>query len=118
MNAPAASTRTFASESGPLLEFDASSEGQPRARWVAADCRLLRRGHAPFLGLTACERELGPLRAVSTTPVRALVAESGELGATWGSYTSGTESGGYLRVWRRAEAGDWMLVAESMQAAE
>lgn len=118
VNAPAASTRTFASDPEALSAFDASSDRAPRAAWTAADCQLLRTGHAPFVGLDTCERELGEQASTTTHPERALVATSGELGATWGTYASGAETGGYLRVWRRTDSGDWTLIAESLRPAE
>ena len=117
VNAPAASAPSIAGDVPPLSDVDVASGTQPREQWTSRACRLLRRGKLPFDGIAAYEAELGPFVAPTTVPERALVATTGDLGATWGTYSLGEESGGYLRVWRREGDGAWKMVAESLRPA-
>jgi len=58
---------------------------------------------------------------VDWTPEEAVVADSGELGFTWGHFTAAhhdkqgklvTEHGKYLDVWRRQKDGAWRWIAD------
>jgi ketosteroid isomerase-like protein len=55
------------------------------------------------------------------TPRSAEVAQSGELGWTWGEYTVSAKSedgvpteswGKYVNVWRKNSAGEWKVIAD------
>ncbi len=59
--------------------------------------------------------------ALSWTPIKAEVAESGELGWTWGKYIvvvmkeDGTESTGfgkYLNIWKKDSDGNWKVAVD------
>lgn len=59
--------------------------------------------------------------AIDWTPEEAVVADSGEMGFTWGHFTATfhdkngkliTEHGKYLDVWRRQSDGTWRWIAD------
>ena len=59
--------------------------------------------------------------ALSWTPIRAEVAESGELGWTWGNFivvvfkedgTNSTGFGKYLNIWNKDEDGNWKVAVD------
>jgi ketosteroid isomerase-like protein len=101
---------------------DAETEGAASAFRRRADpqLRLLRHGRFPLLG-TAATSFLRAADGYTWRPVAANVAASGDLGYTYGVYavTTGagaartaTESGDYLRIWRRTAAGEWRVVLD------
>jgi ketosteroid isomerase-like protein len=59
--------------------------------------------------------------SIDWTPVEAVVAESGELGFTWGRYVASVRDsngklvvqyGKYLDVWKRQSDGVWRWIAD------
>lgn len=111
---------------GELLGLDASlsvlaaTDGLPAAfdGYLADDARVYRDGACPAEGRSAAQALLQAQAAtVRWVPIDAIVANSGDLGYSYGSYerlddSSGRpERGYYVRVWRR-EAGDWMLALD------
>lgn len=98
----------------------ARSEGTARAyqSYVNEDAfRLLRNGHAPFAGKAASVAFLSEKNTVMTwQPLKGAIARLADLGYTYGSYelksADASEKGHYLRVWKRASDGRWMLVMD------
>ena len=89
--------------------------------YAAADVRMFRNGHQPFVGRKNAVRALYPL-AVSWTWTTEFndVSSSADLGYSYGSYelrekASGKiiESGNYARVWRKI-GGTWKVVIDVM----
>jgi ketosteroid isomerase-like protein len=83
---------------------------------ATADVRTYRNGHAPGVGRDAAARLLPPRpEAFTLAPAFAQVSLAGDLGYTYGSYTSGAGQeavrGYYLHVWKR-QPGGWRLAAD------
>lgn len=88
---------------------------------LAEEARLHRGGKLPFVGGDAIRSALAEDPAPMTwEPVAAVVASSGDLGATYGiakRRESGAESpwfdsDNYLRIWKKQPEGSWRLVLE------
>lgn len=85
----------------------------------AADVRVLRNEHQPFIGRKAALKAMPPLAIEWTwTTAAAGVASSGDLGYSYGSYqlrdkTAGiiSETGNFFRVWRNMN-GAWKLILD------
>jgi hypothetical protein len=85
--------------------------------WAAKDVMVLRPGGAPVGGRLAVVSVMpsgpGPF---TLQPMHAEASSAGDLGFTYGAYTSTTGSrpetrGYYLHVWKRSAVG-WTLAAE------
>jgi hypothetical protein len=74
-----------------------------------ADVSIYRDGQAPAAGAEAAARLL-PRGSVASTaaPSFAQASAGGDLGVTYGAYTSGGQRGYYVRIWKRRAAG-WCL---------
>ena len=83
---------------------------------LAEDVRLMRPGHAPFVGKAAAVVRLAEEKGkLSSKPVRGGSSRAGDLGYVYGSYerTGGQpEAGSYLRVWKREPGDSWKLALE------
>ncbi len=91
---------------------------------MAPDARKLDAGSQPAIGreaIVALMSRYPKDLAVEWTPAEAVVAESGELGFTWGRYVASyrdekgnlvKEHGKYLDVWRRQSDGSWRWIAD------
>jgi ketosteroid isomerase-like protein len=110
-----------------LLEADRAFAAKARADGAAAafadfmaeDGKLLGAAEDPVVGTEAIYAVMAALPEnadMSWTPLEAVVADSGELGFTWGTYrltapgANGDmveESGRYLTVWRKDAQGRW-----------
>lgn len=89
------------------------------ADFMAEDGKLLGAAAEPVEGAQAIYDVMAAMPAeaeLSWTPVEAMVAESGELGFTWGSYRLAApgpdgemqvQNGRYLTVWRKDAQGRW-----------
>jgi len=89
------------------------------AEYMDADGKVLGAGDAPAVGAEAIFALFAafPDEALfSWSPVEGFVAASGDMGVTWGTYDLGfpdedgnvvMDTGRYLTVWRRDEAGRW-----------
>jgi ketosteroid isomerase-like protein len=119
---PARSKLNLAQERAALLAVDRALLQTEATQGVAAalgprltvDARLHRDGRWPVVGQTdVCAYLDSQKWSVNGTPIKADVAQSGDLGYSYGSYKlqDGTrlEQGYYVRVWRRV--GDKWLVA-------
>lgn len=92
-------------------------------RFLAEDAILLPNGGVPVRGRQNIYANMNTdtVGTLSWAPQHAEVAESGELGYTWGTYeysrpsSDGTPSvhyGKYLNVWKKNEAGEYKLLVD------
>lgn len=94
------------------------------ADFMAEDGKLLGAAAEPVIGTAAIFEVMVALpenAEISWAPVEAVVAESGELGFTWGDYrlsapgadgSTVVETGRYLTVWRKDAQGRWRGVID------
>jgi ketosteroid isomerase-like protein len=117
-------------ERASLLELDRTFQGEARTlgaqraylKYMSADARLHRNGVMPLLGLSAIQSYLGANKGEFTAadPIKADVAQSDDLGYTYGSYelrsagVKGPEKGYYVRVWKRDPQRQWKLVLDTL----
>lgn len=117
-----------------LLEADRALVNTPDSDRLASDCRFLREGHPPLVGLEALRSAVGTeARPASSTPDRGFISRSGDLGYVYGSCaasggstsaiggeaaaasTNGddqeTPSAYFLRIWKKSD-GRWQVVLE------
>jgi ketosteroid isomerase-like protein len=120
-------------ENGPetlnkLLQTDADFSTMVRDKgyrkaflaYLEDDAVLLRNHYLPFVGADAVKYLTGldeTSFSMTWDPQGGYVAESGDLGYTWGVYTittsSGTQKGNYVTVWRRQKDGHWKVVLDA-----
>ena len=78
--------------------------------------RLNRPGIQPMTRSAAVEWLAREVKHLSSEPMKAETAMSGDLGYTWGRYTASgaaeTKSSYYVRVWTRKADGSWQLVSD------
>jgi ketosteroid isomerase-like protein len=110
--------RALAAES-PAIGFEAAY-----AKAMAPDARKLDGGQQPTIGLDSILALMARYPAglsIDWTPEEAVVAESGELGFTWGRYVASVRDsngklvvqyGKYLDVWKRQSDGVWRWIAD------
>ncbi len=87
---------------------------------LTADARLYRVGALPVVGADSVRTALkADARAFHSTPADGSVATSGDFGYTYGEYALTPtkpeqldEAGFYLRVWRRAPSGIWLVLLD------
>jgi ketosteroid isomerase-like protein len=131
-NGTSGSKAPEAKASDSLLNADRALAAQSHAigfvaaysKAMAPDARKLDSGARTFIGRDAILAQMAkypPDLALDWTPEEAVVAESGELGFTWGYYVATfhdsqgkvvTEHGKYLDVWRRQSDGAWRWIAD------
>lgn len=88
--------------------------------YLADDVRLYRTNSFPFIGKSATRDALAAKPAQLTwQPAKTDVAISGDLGYTYGTYELKTvgegkasESGNYMRIWRKQANGKWRIVLD------
>ncbi|MBK9757037.1 MAG: DUF4440 domain-containing protein [Nannocystis sp.] len=102
-----------------LVSAWASSGSAALVAHATADLRYLPPDALPVVGRAAVEATLSVGReTMSFTPMGGDIAASGELGYSYGAATrkagpdAESESGGYLRVWRRSARGVWQVALE------
>jgi ketosteroid isomerase-like protein len=89
------------------------------ARHLSQDARVHRNGVQPILGQEAIAQFLAKSSFIPTwKPMFADVAQSGDLGYTYGSYelkeaNTTSEKGYYARVWRRGANDQWQVVLDT-----
>jgi ketosteroid isomerase-like protein len=128
--APSAEVTAIRAES--LLEADRAFAARARevgaaaafSEFMAPDGKLLGAGEDPVVGTEAIVAVMAALPAdaeISWTPNEAFVADSGELGVTWGEYRlslpgeggeASVQAGRYVTVWRKDETGRWRGVID------
>ena|SRR5215469_10094918 len=92
--------------------------------FMAKDGIILEAGERPLQGPDAIKAhiESGPKGVLTWTPVAAEVAQSGDLGYTWGTYEfraanaqpdSQPHYGKYVTVWKRQWDGRWKVVLDA-----
>lgn len=108
---------------GALLDAD-EALGQTAAKGLedaykpllAEDVRLMREGHAPFVGKAAAILRLVDEKGTfSSKPAGGGSARAGDLGYSYGTWERKGEkpgSGSYMRVWRREPGDTWKLTLE------
>lgn len=82
---------------------------------------ILKAGRMPMEGLQSLidsykgRSDSGKL--LTWKPIKALIAESGELGYTYGIWTfvaaSDTTKGTYLTIWKKNNKGEWKYIADT-----
>jgi ketosteroid isomerase-like protein len=94
------------------------------AKAMAPDARKLDGGQQPAIGrdsILALMARYPAGLSIDWTPEEAVVAESGELGFTWGRYLASVRDsngklvvqyGKYLDVWKRQSDGVWRWIAD------
>jgi ketosteroid isomerase-like protein len=94
------------------------------AKAMAPDARKLDGGEQPVIGrgsILALMARYPAGFSIDWTPEEAVVAESGELGFTWGRYVASVhdsngklvvQHGKYLDVWQRQSDGAWRWIAD------
>jgi ketosteroid isomerase-like protein len=108
---------------GALLDLDRSlgetaGKGLEEAYkpLLAEDVRLMRQGHAPFVGKVAVALRLSEEKGTfSTKPAGGGSSRAGDLGYVYGTYErkgDKPESGSYVRVWEREPGDTWKLALE------
>jgi ketosteroid isomerase-like protein len=127
-----ASTANASTASETLLNADRALAAQSHAigfvaaysKAMAPGARKLDGGSQPAIGGDAIAKVMAQYPADLTldwTPQEAVVADSGELGFTWGVYVATfhdktgklvTSYGKYLDVWRRQTDGSWRWIAD------
>jgi len=91
--------------------------------YLAVDAVQMPNGAAPIIGRDSilAAMNLGSEYMLLWDPKRAEVAESGELGWTWGVYqvhvptgdsTEITSTGKYLNIWRKQDDGSWKVMVD------
>jgi ketosteroid isomerase-like protein len=129
--APARVART-SEAAGSLLNADRALVAESHvigfvaayAKAMAPDARKLDGGEQPAIGRASILALMARYPAglsIDWTPEEAVVAESGELGFTWGRYVASVhdsndklvvQHGKYLDVWRRQSDGAWRWIAD------
>lgn len=83
---------------------------------LAEDVRLMRQGHAPFVGKEAALLRLSEEKGSFTSkPTGGGSARAGDLGYAYGTYErkgEKPEAGSYVRVWEREPGQGWKLALE------
>jgi len=89
-------------------------------RYFGSEARLHRDGLLPMTERAAIRSYLSSqISKLSWTPIKSDVAQSADLGYTYGSYElkfagpNKTEKGYYVRVWKRDDRGNWKLVLDT-----
>lgn len=105
-------------ETERLLGEAAGEKGMEEAYLsiLSDDTRLMRPGHAPFVGKDAAAVRLAEEKGkISFQPMKGGVSAAGDLGYAYGTYQrkgEKAESGAYLRVWEREPESGWRLALE------
>jgi ketosteroid isomerase-like protein len=82
---------------------------------------LLKPNHRPIVGkqslIDSYKGRNDSNMVLTWKPVKAIIAESGELGHTYGFWTfvaqNDTSRGTYLTVWKKNAAGQWKFIADT-----
>jgi len=124
--------------SAELLEADRELVTTFDPSRIASNCRFLREGHPPLIGLEALQSSVGlESRPVNSIASRGFVSRSGDLGYVYGSFAApdgaisalGGETaaastsdadqeaaaGYFLRIWKKID-GRWQVVLELVAA--
>ena len=117
VNLEAERVSLLATDSALLAATAAGGVARALGAQLTNDARLHRMGLFPIVGRTAVRAYLkGREMALTGAPIKADVAQSGDLGYTYGSYVlrdgGRTEKGYYVRVWRR-EGGRWRVALDT-----
>ncbi|QQX77166.1 MULTISPECIES: YybH family protein [Aequorivita] len=99
----------------------ASEIGFNSALLSVADSSFVKLGNGqlPILGKTAFANSFekdNDLKTITWNPVKGEVAESGELGYTWGDWQFKTPDttyyGNYVTIWKKKEDGNWKMALD------
>ncbi len=87
-------------------------------RYLAPDALSLPHAQLPVTGREAITESMQGDYTLAWEPQRAEVAQSGELGWTWGTYSvvlpdgETSSRGKYLNIWVKNEAGQWRVAVD------
>lgn len=102
-----------------MFSAESASKGTTQAfeAWSAPDIRVLRDTKPPAVGKTAGLLLIGERSGTLTwIPEKADIADSADLGFTYGkasfSAPESSESGYYLRIWKKLSDGQWKVVVD------
>jgi ketosteroid isomerase-like protein len=85
------------------------------SRYLASDARVLREGHLPAVGFDSCVALIRSFNDILTwAPIESHVADSFDLGYTYGTYQSIREKGYYIHIWRKQESGALKVVLDML----
>ena len=105
---------------GEFLKASESGIMNGYAKYLSDNARLHRDGSFPMIEPTAVRNYLSSqISTLTWTPIKSDVAQSDDLGYTYGSYelkfagTNKAEKGYYVRVWKRDGRGAWKLVLDT-----
>ncbi|MGO4389637.1 DUF4440 domain-containing protein [Microvirga sp. 2YAF29] len=110
----------------PIIEADtafsamAQTEGLAKAfvHYADQDAILLQQGAMPIYGKTKLAEKYSKIQGspLSWEPLKAEIAQSGDLGYTFGRYTlkgaDGITVGVYVSVWKKQADGSWKYVVD------
>jgi ketosteroid isomerase-like protein len=85
--------------------------------WLDENIRIHRPRTMPVLGKEAATAWLGAQKyTYKGEPMFGDIADSADLGYTYGSAEAGTDKGYYARVWKRDDKGAWKVVVDIFSA--
>jgi ketosteroid isomerase-like protein len=112
------------------IEFAKASVGKGAAEafaiYLADDAMQLPAGGNPISGKKAILEGIGSGYILNWEPKKAEVAQSGDLGWTWGTYELRTKDtdgkpvvhyGKYVNVWRKQQDGTWKVIVDMGNAS-
>lgn len=89
-------------------------------KYIADDCVLLRPNNMPFVGKESIAnlfKEDDSGFTLTWEPKYAEIADSGELGFTYGTYLlnsiNSVQKGTYVSIWKKDKTGNWKLALDS-----
>lgn len=104
------------------MSFVASQQGFLKALLQYADTDVVKlgEGQLPIVGKRAFRDFVGEktgTKSLSWVPVDGQVAQSGELGYTWGNWTMAVQGdttfyGNYFTVWKKQADGSWKFALD------
>jgi Domain of unknown function (DUF4440) len=114
----AARAALLAAERGLLATAAAESLGRAYGSRLADEARVHRPGTMPVVGRAALDAWANAQGArFSGEPLFADIAQSGDLGYVYGSFEGmgdASQTGYYVRVWKRDARGDWRIVMDTV----
>ncbi len=122
VNVEAERTNLLNAERAFLKSAQTDGMAKAFAKHLSQDARVHRNGMQPLLGQEAFTQFFAKTSLIPTwEPMFADVAQSGDLGYTYGSYelkessnsNATTEKGFYARVWKRGANGQWQVMLDT-----
>jgi ketosteroid isomerase-like protein len=96
-----------------LLAIDRAGTRKPFLDRVATDAVFFRNGEPPITDRERLRKTVEEaMQPFAWRPLKAVVASSGDLAYSYGSYVTGNERGNYLRIWRLSQKGEWLILID------